>query len=165
MRHAVARNPDHHQRAPQPLDHERRDEAAAVAADIDNECVLADLRKVKLRKLVQPGSAHVRDVEVSNFAAGFFRDVVDVLLHPIEIVKRCFVIDGHDGHIARPGIGRLGIHAQDYLFACSADERVIKVWQARHRRVVDRENVIARFHVYADIRERRARVLVPIFAR
>src|SRR6266568_306717 len=66
---------------------------------------------------------------------------------------------------ARPGIGRLGIHAQDYLFAGGADERVIKVWQARHRRVVDRENVIARFHVYADICERRARVLVPIFAR
>ena len=127
--------------------------------------MLADLRKVKLRELVQPRPAHVGDVQVSNFAAGFFRHVVDVLLHPIEIVKWCFVIGGHNGYIARPGIGRFGIHAQDYLFACGADQGVIKVWQTRHRRVVDRENVIACFYVYADIRERRARLLVPIFAR
>src|SRR5260370_16824528 len=55
LRHAVARDADHHQRAPQSLDHKRRYQAAAVAANINNERVFPHLRTVKLRELVEAG--------------------------------------------------------------------------------------------------------------
>src|SRR6266481_10114338 len=121
LRHAVTRDADHHQRAPQSLDHKRRDKAAAVAANINNERVFPDLRKVKLRELVEAGLAHVGNVQVTNLAAGFLRHVIDVLLHPIDVIKWCFVVSGHNGHVSRAVVGRFGIHAQDYLFAGSAD--------------------------------------------
>ena len=105
MRHAVARDPDHYERAPQSFDHQRRDKSATVTSNIDNERVLPDLRKVKLRELVQTGPAHVRNVQIADFAAGLLRDVIDVLLHPIDIVKGSLVVGGHNGHITRSGIG------------------------------------------------------------
>ena len=165
MRHAVARDPDHYERAPQSFDHQRRDKAATITSNIDNERVLPDLRKVKLRELVQTGPAHVRNVQIGDFSARFFVHVIDVLLHPIDIVKRPFVVGGHNGHVTRSGIGWFGIHAQDHLFAGGADEGVVKIRQAGDGRVVNRENVVTGFHVHADICERRARVFVPIFAR
>ena len=100
--------------------------------------MLSDLRKVKLRELVQTGPAHVGNVQIADFAAGFLVHVIDVLLHPIEIVKRSFVVGGDNGRVAGAGIGWFGIHAQDHLFAGGADERVVKVRQGRNRRVVDR---------------------------
>ena len=121
MRHGVARDADHHQRAAQSLDHERRYKAAAVAANINNERVFTDLWKVKLRELVEAGLAHVGNVQVTNLAAGFLGHVIDVLLHPIDVIKWCFVISGHNGHVTRAGVGRFGIHAQDHLFASGAD--------------------------------------------
>src|SRR5436309_10658205 len=53
--------------APQSFDHQRRDKSATVTSNIDNERVLPDLRKVKLRELVQTGPAHVRNVQIADF--------------------------------------------------------------------------------------------------
>ena len=90
-----------------------------------------DLREVKLRELVEPGLAHVGNVQVTNFAACFLRHIIDVLLHPIDVIKWRLVISGHYGDVTRAGVAWVGIHAQDHLFAGSADERVVKVWQSR----------------------------------
>ena len=126
--------------------------------------MFADLREVKLCKLVQPGLAHVGDVQVTDFAPGFLVYVIDVLLHPIQIVERRFVVGGHNGHVARAGISRLGIDAQDHLFVCGANECVVKIRQRGDWGVVDRQNIIAGFHVHADIGERRAGFFIPVFA-
>src|SRR4029077_15091896 len=48
VRHPIACYPDHHQRATQPFDHERRNKSTAVATNIDNQRVFADLREVQL---------------------------------------------------------------------------------------------------------------------
>ena len=112
----------------------------------------------------KPGLAHVGDVQVTDFAAGFLVYVIDVLLHPIDVVKRRFIGSGHNSHVARAGVSRLGIHAQDHLFVGGANERVVKIRQRGDRRAVDRENVIAGFHIHADVGQRRAGFLVPIFA-
>src|SRR5262249_22925395 len=115
--------------ARQSLNHKRRYKAAAVTANIDNERVLTDLRKVKLRELVESGLAHVGNVDVTNLAACFLRHVIDVLLHPIDVIKWRFVLSRHNGNVTRAFVGGLRIHAQNYLFAGSGDERVVKVWQ------------------------------------
>ena len=113
-----------------------------------------DLRKVKLRELVEAGLAHVGNVQVTNLAACFLRHVIDVLLHPIDVIKWRFVVSRHNRNVTRAVVGRFGIHAQDHLSAGSADERVVKVWQTRDWRVVDCQNVIAGFHIHADICKR-----------
>ena len=99
--------------------------------------MFADLREIKLGELVQPRLAHVGDVQVTDFAAGFLVYVIDILLHPVEIVKRCFVVSRHNSHVARAGISRFGIHAQDHLFVRGADECVVKIGQRGDRSVVD----------------------------
>src|SRR4030095_1421999 len=111
--------------------HKRRHKTAAVAANINNERVFPDLWKVKLRELVEAGLAHVGNVQVTNLAACFLGHVIDVLLHPIDVIKWRFIVSRYNGDVTRAGIGRFGIHAQDYLFAGGADERVVKVWQTR----------------------------------
>ena len=63
-----------------------------------------------------------------------------------------------------PSIGRLGVDAQDDLFVGGADERVVYIRQARNRRAVDREDVIAGLYVDTDLGQRRTRFLLPIFA-
>ena len=83
LRHSVARDADHDERASQTLDHQRRHEAAAIAANIDNQRVFPDLREIKLGEFVQAGTAHVWNVQITDVAVGFFRDVIDVLLNPI----------------------------------------------------------------------------------
>ena len=62
-------------------------------------------------------------------------------------------------------VRRLRVHAQNHLFASRADQGLINIWEGRDRGPVDGENVIAGFNVHAHRRERRARVLVPVFAR
>ena len=85
-------------------------------------------------------------------------------MNPIEIVQRRFVVSGFNSHIPCAGVSGFGIHAQDHLLVGGADERVVKIWQARDRRVVDCQNVIARLHIHADVGQWRAGFLVPIFA-
>jgi len=46
LRHAVARDSRHHQRAPQSFDHKRRDKSAAVGGYSNNELLFPDLRKL-----------------------------------------------------------------------------------------------------------------------
>ena len=71
LRSAVARDLDHDERAPEPLDDERRNKAAAIAAHIDDKRFLADLRKVLLGEFVQARLAHVGDMDIADFAARF----------------------------------------------------------------------------------------------
>ncbi len=141
--HAVARHPDHDECAPEPLDHERRNEAAAVAAHIDDQRLFADLREVKLGEFVQAGLAHVGNVNVADFAAGFLGHIIDVLLHPRAVIERRFVGRGHDGDVARAIVARLGVDPQNDLLVGRADERVVEIRQSRDRRAVDRQDVIA----------------------
>ena len=101
LRHAVARDPDHDEGAPEPLDHQRRNKAAAVAAHVDDQRLLSNLREVLLGELVQARLAHVGNVNVTDFAIGLLAHVIDVLLDPGEVIKRRFVRDRHYGDVAR----------------------------------------------------------------
>src|SRR6184192_3464694 len=105
--------------------------------NIYNERMFTDLRKVKFGELVQPGLAHIGDVQVTDFAAGFLVYVIDIFLHPIEVVKRRFIVGGHKDHVPRAGVSPFGVHAQDHLFVGGADERVVKIRQRGDRSVVD----------------------------
>ena len=91
--------------------------------------MLSDLWKIKLRKLVKAGLAHVRNVKVTDLPSGFLRHVVDVLLHPVKVVKRRFVLGGNNGHVARPSVDGFRIYSQDDLFPGGADKRVVKIRQ------------------------------------
>ena len=144
LRRAVARDLDHDERAPEPLDDERRNKAAAISAHIDDESFLFDLREVLLGEFVQARLAHVGDVDIADFAVGFLADFIDVLLHPGFVIERRFVGGRHNGDVARAVVRRFGINAQDDLLVGGADKRVIKIRQSGNRRAVDRENVIAR---------------------
>ena len=93
LRRAVARDPDHDERAPQPLDDKRRNKAAAVAAHIDDQPLLFDLREVLLGELVQAPLPHIGDVNVADLAIRLLAHFIDVLLHPGAVIKRRLV--GH----------------------------------------------------------------------
>ena len=134
------RHLDHDQGAPEPLDDQRRDEAAAVAAHIDDERFFANLRKVELGEFVQPRLSHVGNVNVADFAAGFLRHFIDVLLHPGPVIERRFIGRRDDSNVSRAIVARLGIDSQNDLFIGRADERVIEIWQSGNRRAVNRQN-------------------------
>ena len=104
-------------------------------------------------------------MHVTHFTAGFLAHFIDVFLHPGEVVERSFVVGRHNCYVARTRVSWFGIHAQDDLFASGANQRVVKIGQRGDRSSIDRQNVIARFYIYADGGERRTRLLVPIFSR
>ena len=81
----------------------RRDVAAAVAADIDDQGFLANLGVEILDELVEALGAHVGDMEVADLAVGGLADVLDVVLDPVVVVELLLAGDGDDGD----GRGRL----------------------------------------------------------
>src|SRR5207248_3754246 len=71
LRHSVAGYADHDKGTPQSLDHEWRNESAAISAHIHDQRFFADLRKVRFGELIETGSTHVRDMDITHFASGF----------------------------------------------------------------------------------------------
>ena len=130
LRHAIARNPDHDEGAAEPLDHQWRNKSAAVSADIDNQRLLSNLREVKLGEFIQAGLAHVGNMEVTDFAIGFLAHVIDVLLHPRQVIKRRFVSRWNYGDVARAVVAWLRIDSQNHLLVGGADQRVVNIRQA-----------------------------------
>src|SRR5438876_7666936 len=110
-RHAIARDPDHDEGAPKPLDHEGRNESTAVAADVDNERLLSNLREVELGKFIQTRPSHVGNMEVPDFAVGFLTNVIDIFLDPRQVVEGRFVGRWNYCHIARSIVARLRVNS------------------------------------------------------
>src|SRR5438477_11679476 len=100
-----------------------------MAANIHDKRVLSDLWKIKLRKLVKAGLAHVRNVKVTDLPSGFLRHAVDVLLHPARVVKRRFVLGGNNGQFESPSDDGFRNYSQPDLLPGGAGKRVVKLRQ------------------------------------
>ena len=87
VRRSVAGDADHGDLAAQPFDQHRRDVAAAVAAHVDDQGLLGDLRIEVLDEFVQAGGVHVGDVQVADLAAGRVVDLLDVAFHPVVVIE------------------------------------------------------------------------------
>ena len=102
-------------------------------------------------------------MEVADLAASFLANVIDILLHPIEIIERCFVGGRDDGDIAGTIGAGLGVHGKEHLFIGRADQSSVEVGQGGNRCAIDGNDVIAGSDIETHGRKRGAGVLVPIF--
>ena len=104
-------------------------------------------------------------MKVAHFAPCLFAHVVDILLHPGEIIKRRLVVHGYDGDVARAVLRRFRVHAENDLFVRCADQSFINIRKRGNGHAIDRQDVIPGLEIDADGGERRAGVLVPVLAR
>ena len=165
LRSPITRDLHHHQRAPQSIDHERRNKATAIAAHVNDQPFLANLREVLLGKLVQARLAHVGNMNITDFAVGLLADLIDVFLHPCAIIERRFIRDRDYRDVSGAIVCRLRVNPQDHLFVGGADQGIVDVGERTNWHPVNRQDVIARLHVQSNRGQRRAGVFVPVFAR
>ena len=62
---------------------------------------LADLREVELGEFIQSRLSHVGNMDIADLAVRLLVNVIDVVLHPIEVIERRFIGDRDDSHISR----------------------------------------------------------------
>src|SRR6476660_3393381 len=98
-----------------------RNKSAAVTADVYNERLLSNLREVELGKFIQAGPSHIGNMEVTNFAVGLLTNVVNVLLHPRQVVKGRFVSRWNYRNAARSILAWLPVDSQNRLLIGGAN--------------------------------------------
>jgi len=137
------------------LDEHLRNVAAAVAPHVDNESVSADLRIIELYEFADAGSAHVRNVDVTNAPVGGFQDRLAVASDPVEIDQ---IALGGDGPVADPPRairGRLRIERELHRPVGFVEQKLIGIFAGGEIFAVDGKNVVAFVGVHADFRKRR----------
>src|SRR5512141_2494447 len=142
---------DHDHLPDEPVDDHRRDVAAAVAADVDDQGFLAQLGIEMLDELVEAVDAHVRDVDVADLAARGLVDLGDVRLHPVVVVKRVLGLDGHDDGVAGALAVGAGRDLERDLLAGRIVEGLVDVGGLVERAAVDRQDVLPFPDIDADL--------------
>src|SRR4029453_3438024 len=92
-RFPVARRTHAHQDAAKTGEDQLIDETAAVVANVDDHALFADLREPLPDKLIQPGPAHVGNIDVSHPTIGGGVHFLAIVLDPVAHAQQAFVIN------------------------------------------------------------------------
>src|SRR5882757_972267 len=91
---------------------EVRNLAAGIVALVDDDAVLIELRSELLVERDDAGEGGVRHVHIADAAAGGFRDLAAVFVHPIEIARTGFAVRGFHRDFPRAFGSGFGIDFQ-----------------------------------------------------
>jgi hypothetical protein len=138
--------------AAQAFNQHLRNVSAAIAADIDNQGFLADLRIVILDEFADAVSAHVGDVKVAHFAVGSVGDELAVVGNPVKIDQICLAGDGAIRNGVRALRSCLGIDGELNGTISLVAQELIRIVLRGQILAVDRQDVIPFLHVDTDFR-------------
>src|SRR3984957_19926268 len=161
---AIANGDDRQERALEFFGVEIGNLAAGVEAFVDDHAGFVELSAELLVKGDDAGNAGVRNMHVTNAAAGRFRDFPAVGLNPIEIAEAGVVADGFYRDFPRAIRAGLAVDFQSDEFSGQVLEVGIDILGCAGFPAVYRDQKVAGFHFQTGIGQRRAGVIVPVFA-
>ena len=106
------------------VDHVVGDEAALVAALVEHQRLLVELRVEVAVEVGVARAAGVGHVDIGHLAAGEFVDLAAVGFNPVQVAQAVFVVDGDDGHVAGVFAVGVGADVQHGLLAGGAVEEL-----------------------------------------
>src|ERR1019366_7385687 len=141
------------------------DEAATVVTHVENHSLFANLREILLDEGVQPGRAHVGQVDISNAASAGLLHLAPVGLNPVQFVQADLV--GNRPHYYIVGALHRGfaVDRQRHRLVDGVDEQLVRVLRDPQLTAVDGQQVVAFFDQYSRLGQWRTQISVPVLAR
>ena len=148
MRSRIPAHLDHGHFTGKALYDHRRYISAAIAAVIDDQCTLAQLRIEMLNKFIQSFYPHIRNMNITDLTVCGITHFLNIVLNPLIVIKPLFSIGGNNQRFVSSGFGRRIVYGQLNLHTGFINKSFINVVQVFHGLRVNSNDVVSLLHIY-----------------